>query len=369
MSRDTIRYSVLSCYAGPCPATGFHFHTGFNDLYTGANSGENLIKSLQRVQTVTDGFSLERTNVNQLGQLSYVSQELINQPSVPVSINWISADLSNEKKLGLYVSGNGVGALKNILEKTEDNRNIFLAIAPEGFDSINYTGQMGVVQLNNCYFESYSAEASVGGFATASASFQGLNFSTSTGSINQDLNAINLSDGQIVPGKKFTLPVATTGTEGSVAALRYGDITASISGVQGLLASDLKIQSYNISFSTNLQDLLKLGSRFAYAKVPQFPIDLNASVTANFGDLTTGSLSNLFCADEPFNLIFSLYEPGCGGYGPLAARYTLKGMKLQGQDFGEQNVGSNTATVTLNYLGQIGGSTDQNVNLFLTGKS
>lgn len=368
MSRSTVRFSALAVAVGPGLSTGFHWQTGFNNVYTGANSGTNLIQYLQRVQSVTDGFSIDRTNVNQLGQLAYVSQEIINQPTVPVSINWISADVSNELKIGLYVSGDQ-GALTNILNRTQDNRNIFVPVAPEGQDVVNYTGQSQVFQLTNSFFASYSAQGSVGGLATASATFQGLNYATSTGSINQNLNAVDPTNGQLIAGKLYTLPTMTTGTAGSVSALRYGDIVVSASGVQGLSASDLKIQSYNLSFDTNLQNLLALGTKFAYAKVPQFPINLNCTITANYGDLITGSLSNILCADDPFNLIVTLYQPGCGGYGPVAANYQMNGMKLVSQEFSAQEVGSNTAVVSLTYLGQLGGPSDQRVNLFVSGKS
>lgn len=368
MSTLATRYNVLAVFSGPSPSTGYQYQTGFNGVMTGANSGSSLISSLERMQTVTDGFSVDRQLVNVLGRLSYLDQVILNQPQCPVTLNWLSADVSNELRLGMSVSGEN-SAIASILDGTRNERNLFIAVAPAGTDAIGYTGQMSVFQLNNSYFGSYSAEASVGGFASASATFQGLNWSTSTGSINQSLNAVNPVNGQIVGGVNYTLPVATTGVVGAVSALRYGDITMSLSGVQGLVISDLHIQSYNLSFDTNLQDLLQLGSRFAYAKVPQFPINLNCSVTANYGDLTTGSLSNLLCNDPLFNLQINLYQPGCGSSGPLAIRYDLLGVKLQGQDMGAQDVGSNAGTVTLNYQGAIGSSNDTNVNFRITGFS
>lgn len=366
MARTTVRYNVLSAYAGPSPSTGFQFNTGFNNVYTGANSGANLIRNLERLQSVSHSFAVNRELVNQLGQLSYLDQVILSQPTVNFTANWISSDVSNEQKLGLYVSGDQ-SALTNILNGTQNERNMFISVAPQGVDAINYTGQMQVFQLNNCYFDSYSAEGSVGGFATASVTMQGLNFSTSTGSINQDLNAVNLSNGQIVPGLKYTLPTATTGVVGAVSALRYGDIFLDISGVQGLVISDLKLQSYNVNFSTNLQDLLKLGSRFAYTKEATFPINLNCSVTANYGSLDTGTLSDVLCNDPLYNLSIRLYQPGCGGNGPLAVKYDLLGVKLQGQDFGGQDVGSLAGTLTLNYVGAVGGPSDQTVNLKISG--
>lgn len=367
MAYQVVRYNILAVAAGPSPSTGFQFNTGFNNVYTGANSGANQISYFQRVQTVSNGLQVNRENVFQLGQLSYLDQVILSQPTIPSTISWLSADATNEQRIGLYVSGDRA-ALTNILNATQNERNLFIAMAPEGTDVVNYTGQSRVFQLNNSYFDSYSAEASVGGFATASATFQGLNYSTSTGSIYQDLNAVNPTNGQIVPGIKFTLPTMTTGRVGSVSAVRYGDIVVDqISGVQGFVASDLKVQSYNINFSTNLQDLNKLGSKFAYTKVMTFPVALNCSFTCNYGDINTGSLSEVLCNDPLLNLRISLYQPGCGGNGPLAIRYDLKGMKLQGQDQGGQDVGSNAGTVTLNFVGTIGSSTDETVNLFITG--
>lgn len=364
---STVRYNILAAAAGPSPSTGFQFNTGFNNVYTGANSGTNLITYFERVQTVTNGLTVDRENVFQLGQLSYLDQVILNQPQVPVTINWLAVDASNEQRIGMYVSGDQA-ALTNILNATQNERNLFVALAPEGQDVVNYTGQVKVFQLNNSYFDSYSAEASVGSFATASATFQGLNYSTSTGSFNQSLNAVDPTQGTIVPGINYTLPVMTTGRVGSSSALRFGDITVDVlSGIQGYVATDLKIQSYNINFNTNLQNLQKLGSKFAYAKIPQFPVILNASFTANYGDITTGTLSNLLCNDPLYNLRVNLYQPGCGGYGPLALRYDIRGVKLQGQDAGGQAVGSNAATVTFNYIGTIGSSSDQNVNLFISG--
>jgi hypothetical protein len=110
-----------------------------------------------------------------------------------------------------------------------------------------------------------------------------------------------------------------------------------------------------------------MGSRFAYAKVAQFPINLSCSVSANYGDIATGTISNLLCNDPLFNLHIKLYQPGCGASGPLAIQYDLLGVKLQGQDFGAQDVGSNSATVNLNFQGAIGGPSDQNVNFRISG--
>ena len=239
--KNRVIYQVLGLFTstGASP-TGSHFSSG--------NSGVNFVQQLQRVQTVNDSFTVTRTDINQFGQLAAISREIIEQPTVSLDSSWYVADASNEKKLGFYVSGD-VSAIRNFLNKTADERNYFLAIAPEGVDIYNWTGQSQVVQVTNAAVASYSTEGAVGGIPTANFSVEGLNWAASTGSIDQDLKAVNPTDGTVVNGLKFTIPVGVTGTVGSVAALRPGDITVDIgSAALGLSISDLKIQSYNISF-------------------------------------------------------------------------------------------------------------------------
>lgn len=360
MSRNRTFYQVLGVFAGPggTAVTGGQFSSG--------NSGENLIQQLQRVQTCNHSFSVTRTDINQFGQLGAISREIIEQPTVSFDTSWYLADVSNEKNVGFNVDG-AVTAIRDFLNKTQDERNYFLAIAPEGQDIYGWTGQNQVIQITNATISSYSTEGAVGGIPTSSISVEGLNWAVSTGSIEQELKAVNPTDGSVIPGLLYTVPVGTSGTAGSVAALRPGDISVDISNAAlGLNIQDLKIQSYNVSFDLARENLQKLGSRFAFAKEIQFPVTVSVSITANIGDLEEADLSQLLCEDSPYDLDIVLRDPACVGSGPIAARFTAKGVKIDSQEF-SNDIGSNSS-VTINYSTQLAGPNDTSLGIFMSGK-
>lgn len=347
------------------PATGFMFSTGFNNVYTGSNSGNNLIQQLQRVQSITDGFSLTRTNINQMGMVSILSREITTAPQVNLGGSYYVSDLANERVLGLYVSGDQA-ALTNILNKSQAEKNYFVAVAPQGQDLIGWTGQSQVFQITNGFLGSWSTEGSVGNIPTTSFSVQGYNFATSTGSLRQVLRAIDPVAGVEVTGKLFSLPVFSTGIN-SVSALRPIDTTVSITNSAiGLDVSDIKVQSYSIGFDLNLQGLQQLGNRFPYTREIQFPVTLNASVTAYFGDVITGSLINILCNDSPYNWRITLNDPCSTNAG---VTYEVRGLKVDSESFGSQDIGSIAATVTLNASTTIGSASDQVNNLFISGRN
>jgi len=361
---------VIGTAVGPSPATGYNFLTGFNGAYTGANSGANQIKQLQRMQSVTDGWSVSRTNINQLGQLSILGREIVTAPEVNLGGSYYVADLSNERVLGLNVSGNYIAgtnaALTNILNKTQAEKNYYIAVAPQGQDLIGWTGQSQVFQITNGFLASWSTEGSVGNIPTTSFSVQGYNWATNTGSILQDSLAIDPVLGSPVTGIKFTLPVFSTGIA-SVTALRPIDTTISINNSAiGLSASDIKLQSYQIGFDLNLEPLQQMGQRFPYSREIKFPVTLNATVSAYFGDVITGSLNTMLCNDSEYNILISLNDP-CSS--TPAVTYALNGLKPDSEELGSMDVGSIAGVTTIKYSSAVGGSSDTQHNLFLSGRN
>ncbi len=346
-------------------ATGFNWNTGFNNVYTGANSGTNLIQTFERVQSFTDNFAITRQDINVLGVLAAISREITTPPTVNASMSYYVADLSNERLLGMDVSGN-LSALTPILNQSQASKNLYLSISPQGTNNISYTGSKQVVQVTNAYLASWSTEGSVGNIPTTNVSWQAFNWATSTGSINQTSQAINPTNGNYVSDILYTLPIATSGIDNTVAALRAGDISIDLSNAGiGLDLTDLKAQSYSINFDLNLQQLNKLGSFFPYAIEPQFPVNLSASFTCYYGDLVTGSLRDIICNDNPYELRVTLNDP-CGG--GEAVRYTMKGMKLDGQDFSQQDVGSVASQVVLSFSSQVSTADSPN-GLYLSGRN
>lgn len=361
MSRDRVFYQALAVFVSPSPSTGYLFSSG--------NSGVNNLQSLTRLQSVTDSFTVNRVNVNQLGQLAIIGQQITEPPTVPIEMTWDVASLANDLKIGLYTSGDQ-SALTNILNGTQADKNYFIEIAPPGVDAIGWTGQSQVKYVTNAYLSSYSTEGAVGGVPTTTVGAQGFNWATATGSFNQPLYAVDIGANVLTTGVRFTLPVAGSGLAGEVPAIRPSEITVSIGNPLGLLASDLRIQRYNISANFNNQKINQLGSFFPASIVPQFPVEVTASITAYWGDLVTGSLSTLLCNDVDYTVQVNLRAPSCLGQAPgtVLAQYTLLGAKLTSQSFSDA-IADIASQVTLNYTTTVGGPTDTAHNLFLSGIS
>lgn len=367
MPTTRLLYSAFALQVGPSPATGYQSVTGVNNVYTGANSGSNLIQTFERLQSITNGLSQDRTVINQMGQLSFVSREITTPPTVNLGFTYYVADLSNERMLGFYVSGDQ-SALTNILNQSQATKNYFISIAPQGLDNIGYTGVDRDIELiSNGQLASWSTEGSVGNIPTTTIAVRGLNYATYTGSNSQQLFAINPSDGSTTSGINFTLPVAVSGITPTVAALRPNDITLDISNAAfGVSISDLKAQSYSISFDLNVQPLTKLGSLYPYSIEPQFPIQLSASASFYLGDLVTGNYRSILCNDVPYNLKVTLNDP-CGG--GQAVTYDIRGVKVDSESFDSQDIGSVAAVVNMSWSTQLGGPTSTSANLFLSGRN
>lgn len=367
MPTSRIFYPAFALQVGPSPATGYLFTSGFNGIYTGQNSGINLIQNLERLQSITNGLSQDRTVINQLGQLPFVSREITTPPTINLGATYYVADLSNERILGFNVSG-AQGAIGPILDQTQATKNYFISIAPQGVDNIGYTGvERDVELISNGQLASWSTEGSVGNIPTTTVSIRGLNYATYTGSNFQPLYAIIPSGGIETNGIFFTLPITTSGISPTVAALRPNDITLDISNAAfGLSISDLKAQSYSISFDLNVQPLTKLGSIYPYAIEPSFPVTLSASASFYVGDLISGDYKNVLCNDVPYNIRVTLNDP-CGA--GQAVSYECRGVKVDSQSFDSQDVGSVAAVVNLSWSTQLGSSTSTSANLFMSGRN
>ena len=385
MARNRVIYQSEALYAGPCPATGNHW-TGTNSalpLSTWATSGDtNLISQLQRVQTANYSFNIDRTDVNQFGQLAAVDRVVLTSPTVSLDFNYLLANLVNEKTLGFTMQTTGsagtptaeVSCISGILNKSQDERNYFIKTTSEGTDAVgNTTTTAGVIAIGNGFISAYSQEASVGNFATASVTVEGLNMKFETSTSGLGIPAINPIDGKEVAGKQFALPyaistVATDANASGISALRPGDITLTLPAVIGATSSgdnQFNIQSYTLSFDLARTPIERLGSRFAFAREIDFPVTVNLSVDAQVTDITSGSLATIVNDDGSYNFnpIIKINQPGTNA---AVAKFELKRAKLDSQEF-SSDIGSNKS-VTLNFSSQIGGPEDKVNGLFISGK-
>jgi hypothetical protein len=410
-------------------------YTTVNVAYDAGQGAPQATKDLQRVQSANYSFNISRTDVNQFGQLGAIDRIITESPSVSFDTSYLLASMANEARLGFYVTPSGAqgpfrSCITNLTDSTNNAylRNFYILNAKEGKDAdvtleVSDSGQYeSIIGIGNAGLTSYAIEAAVGGFPSVSVSAEGMNMDFYTGPAGTGLPvgvsgsnantrpayyisgvspAINPVDGTRLDPETVSVALpAPTGNAGGITAakkgagevsvLRPGDIrlflskqtsdtigTAATStsmnnpDYAGMDIADAHIQSFNISFDLSRSPIEQLGTKFAYARLIDFPITVSMGVDAVVSDLTTGSLAEIIDCDGLFDARVQLNSPNCGtaaGAGEnhgVAANYILKGIKLDSQSF-SLGMGDNKS-VSLSFSSQIGGPEQSGLGLFMSG--
>lgn len=364
MAKNRIIYQSQSVFAGPSAASGTYYsETG--DASAGVRSAHPA--SLQRVQNVNYSFDIARTDVNQFGQLANIDRIILESPTVSMDFSYYQADFANETKLGFEVMSSStlVSCVSGMLNRKTDERNYYIKVVKEGQDSVGFTGtgstDADVVGIGNGFMSSYSSDAAVGDFPTASVTVEALNIAFDKGTTGNTLPKINPVNGAKEGTLQYAIGNAAANVQNDYSVVRPGDITMTLdNGGLGALISDAKIQSYSLSFDLAREPLQKLGSKFAFAREMTFPVTVSLSVDALLGDLETGNLADAVSNDGNFDAEI-LMKSGSSDH----MRYILKQAKLDGHSY-STSIGDNK-TVTLNFSSQIGSSQQTGVGLFMSG--
>lgn len=355
MSRTRVIYNSEALFVGPSPATGVAHTTG-------------NIRQLHRVQSASYDFNVARQDVQEFGVLAAIDRVITESPTVNLNFTYLATNAYNESGLGLVTDGS-VSAIAALLNKTQDEKNYFILTVPEGQGAAAYAGAPTtntVIGIGNGFLSSYNFEAAVGGLPTVSCKVEGLNINIYGSSSGQYIPAVNPVDGTQITGYSFTLPTASTGIVGQVSALRPGDISFNLATLPlGLDVSDAKIQRFSIGFDLSREPQNKLGSKFAFSREIRFPVQVNLSIEANVGELTTGTLSDILCNDIDYDMSVSLKKPACNNNGTTALRFDIKGAKFVSQNF-NSSIGPNK-TATVNWTAQIGSEQETTRGMFISG--
>jgi hypothetical protein len=285
--------------------------------------------------------------------------------------------------------------IKGILDKSSDEKNYFIKTVKEGSDekgvdpdplkdgfAAAIMGQ-STIGIGNGFITSYTAEGSVGNFPTATVNVEALNMVIQSGVSGIYVPSINPTDGTKITAYTVVLPTGASnpgtyghhgnGASAEQSVLRPGNVTVSIVdngstfgtneyNEMGVLVSDAKIQSYNISFDLGRTPLEKLGSKFAFSREIDFPVTITASLEANVGELTTGNLADMIPIDQNYDLFIRLKDPTDA---TIYVDYHLKKTKLDSQEFSSA-IGDNKS-VTLNFSAQVGGPNQTDVGFYMSG--
>lgn len=348
----------MAVIAGPAPATG-----------TGTHS--SLTNALWAVTSISREWSQSKNDVVHYGTLATKERRAVDPPQVTLNIEYYIHDGYNEDVLGFVMNGNS-SAIGDFLNKTEDERNYFVFIAPEGQDAFTVNGAtsgVSVVGIGNGFINSYSVEASVGDFPKASIQVQGLNYRGYTGAVNQALPAVNPTTGLEVTGNGATFTIGNLTSGSTINAISPGDIEVTLTNAGGLFHdyTSPDVQNFSMNFDFNRSSLTKLGSKFATSREIQFPVSINFEVTMRELDQKTGSLATFLCQTGLYNAEVRMKLPNCSGAGSGVFGFKLKNISLEAQRWGS-SLGGDPATVTTTWLGQIGSSGDTTNGLFMSGR-
>lgn len=345
------------------------------------------IKQLHRVQSANYGFTVNRQDVNQFGNLARIDQISIEAPTVNLDFSYYLTTGNNESALGFSV-GTGTNTFSFISGLIDSSvnannigiisgRNYHILTVAEGNDANNSTSNIyssspaaRTISIGNAQITNYSLEAAVGGIPTVSVTAEGINLNVISGSVGAS-PGINLESGTTAPGITFTLPPPVSGSVG-VSALRPGDVTVIVAdgivselptGVEGGAANNTAchIQNFSIEVPIGRSTLDRLGSRFGFSKVIDFPVEVTVNMTAVVADLkSSGAISTLLDADTTKTLAFVFKVPGSANDRIV---YEIRGAKLLSENF-TSTIGDNKS-VDVVFTTQIGSPQDTTNGVFV----
>ena len=271
---------------------------------------------LHRITSCNRDFTINRTDVSEFGVLAAIDKVITEPPTVNLNFEYLATNVLNENRMG-FVTNFTASAISGFLNTgTASQKNYYLLKTAEGIDAVGGDGTAGnnyVEGIGNGFISNATWRGSVGDFARAAIAVEGLNWRVYTNSTGQVCPSVDVTNGADVTTNLFTLPAAVSGLAGQISAIAQGDITLSISGTLGLNVSDLKIQSYEVSAPLARTTQSKFGTKFPFARHINFPVDATMQIVADVGDLQTGSISALVCADASVNCRVTLATPACGG--------------------------------------------------------
>ena len=412
-TRNEVIYQSIALYSSP--VTG--------DASEGVPSGQ--VSALQRVTDINWGGEVARQDINCMGKLAATAREIIEEPTVNLDFTYYLANAFNEASgIGLSV-GNDTGAyghtmtdavagtsiisgvLADAFGSSEKNYYILTVAQGEDADGVDLnntdltsdaTTGYGIVGVGNAFLNDYTVNLAVGDIPNAAVSFDAANLTfaqlsgydlsnggfTGVGFQNPAIKraeGTNLADLQfsgVVELPEFEAQGATGNPgdrEVSVAALRPGDITVDFATAQlaagGVwlpgMTTDKQtahVQSVTIAVPLSRTPLTRLGNPFAFARKIDVPINTSVTVSANVGDVTTGSLVDLLCNDDVGRDITITLGERCGGANNM--KYIIKKAQLDSQSM-SINIGD-SESVDLTFTSQIGGYNDTTHGVFLSGQ-
>ena len=352
---------------------------------------------LCRVQSANYNFNIARQDVNQFGQLARIDSIVLEPPTVGLDFTYYPTDGFNERVLnfavqtgasGITPGNDAVGVVTPEVNfasghmETSSGRNFYIVTADEGQDAVGMnvkSNRNQVIGIGNAFVSDYTLDVAVGSLPTVSVTLEGTNMiadSRITGDAANgspsisgvSMAGINPVDGASLGGT-IDLPKPSQNPGGSLSAIRPGDVTVDISSMNqdfSLVNVDgsndsIHVQSASLSLPLSRTPLQRLGSRFAFARVVDFPITATLTVNGTVNELQSGHIDQMIDRVESKTVKLTMKDTNSV---PQLV-YTLKGCKIESQSF-SSSIGADK-TVDITFTTQIGGPNDTNNGIFVSG--
>lgn len=353
---------------------------------------------LHRVQSANYGFTINRQDVNQYGNLARIDSLILEPPTVNFDLSYYVTNGFNERALDFSVAKPGDTSEVQFASghlAAGSGQNLFIVTVPEGKDAnlnkdTNST-ENTVIGIGNAFLTDYTLDLSVGSLPTATVSFEASNIISDTtvsgngtisGFTGIESPAVNPVDG-VSLADEVRLPWASGNSHGGdyvasaadkLSALRPGDLTLDLSNFDGEVLSkvdggggSIHIQSASLSLPLSRTPIERLGTKFPFARVVDFPVNASLTVNAIVNTMEAQNLANMIsgCGQDTLrDVTVSMKE--CGG-STTGLHVTLKNCTIDSESF-SSSIGSNKS-VDLTFTTQIGGTKDTNKGVFVSGSN
>ena len=364
------------------------------------STGVNDHAQLHRVQSANYGFSINRQDVNQFGNLARIDSLILEAPTVNFDVSYYPTNGYNERLLNFSVQNPSNSTEAQFASghlTAGSGQNFFILTVDEGKDAnINRT-QGGttntVIGIGNAFLTDYTLDLSVGPLPTATVSFEASNINSDatvsgftgvgfSGFTGIESPGVNPEAGTVL-GQFIELPFATGNSHAgdfvsddkdTLSALRPGDITLDLSAFNGDIfstvdgsADGIHVQSASLSLPLSRTPIERLGSKFPFARVVDFPVNATLTVNAIVNTIQAQNLANMIsgCGEGELQEV-SLTLKECGGVN-TGMYIRMKGCTIDSESF-SSSIGSNKS-IDLTFSTQIGGIKDVNKGVFVSGSN
>ena len=330
-----------------------------------ANSDNTYnLTGLKRVQSASIDFAFAKKRFKQLSSADFAGEVQLRNADIGFNVDYLYSNGTNEALMGLEVDGSTRGIV-NYVQKQNQDRNYYIIMGtgdsqePNMLDTAaQFKNKFNVMALGNVFLNSYALSAGVGSLVSVSAGLSAYNVVMNAyNDANDDGETIPAIDttktgpAEPVTDKQYTITTGvfqnTTNRDGNItSAFAVGDIELILPQVnepgleftgsdqQGVRHASL--DSFNLSFELQREDLYGLGSLYPYGRRALLPTIGGLNFTALATEFTTGNLNSFLSGSHGYDFHINLVNPS----GQTGLQIAVEGAQMTRQGI-QTNIGGN----------------------------